>query len=262
MEQQSSASIADKSDPIDAEQETFEPVLTIEGSGDSGLILLCDHARNFIPPHYEALGLPKEALSRHIAYDIGTEALTMRLAEHLGAAAAMACYSRLVIDPNRGEDDPTLIVTVSDGMLIPGNDAIDEAERRLRQDRYYEPYHRAVDDLIEAKLAAGRQPVLVSIHSFTPFMFGEERPWQVGVLWQDDPDLAHRLIDYLSADPALIVGDNEPYSGAAPTNSTLNRHAVARGLSHVLIEIRQDLIADDLGVEAWTDRLVPFLSRL
>ena len=239
-----------------------EPVLVVDGTAASKLLLLCDHARNWIPPRYDNLGLAEADLERHIAYDIGAEALTRTLAERLGATAAMACYSRLLIDPNRGEDDPTLILAVSDGTSIPGNAAVDEHEKWLRLAGYYTPYHEAIDGIISAKMAAGRPPIIISIHSFTPTWQGRQRPWHIGILWDTDPYLAKHLLTELGTDPSIIVGNNEPYSGKAPTNSTLTRHATPRDLSHVLIEIRQDLIANKAGVDIWVDRLWPILRDL
>ncbi len=239
-----------------------EPAIVIEGAADSKLLLLCDHARNWIPPEYDALGVAGADLQRHIAFDIGAEALTRSLADRLGAASVFATYSRLLIDPNRGEDDPTLIVPESDGTPVPGNASVDDAERQRRTLRYYAPYHQAIDDIIAARMAAGRPPLIISIHSFTPYWKGMPRPWHIGVLWDTDPLLAQRLLTALAADPSIVVGDNEPYSGKAPTNSTLHRHASARNLPHVLIEIRQDLIADEVGVLHWADRLAPILREL
>ncbi|MHA1559537.1 MAG: N-formylglutamate amidohydrolase [Alphaproteobacteria bacterium] len=242
--------------------ETFAPVLTLREKAPSRLLLVCDHARNDLPEGYDNLGLSDVELERHIAYDIGAEPLTRMLAARLDVTAIFGCYSRLLIDPNRGEDDPTLIVSVSDGTVIPGNVSIDGEERERRLDRFYRPYHLAITDLIDERLAGGRPPLIVSVHSFTPHWNDWPRPWHVGVLWDKDPQTARRLIDGLQADPALVVGDNEPYSGAAPLNSTLNTHAALRKLPHVLIEVRQELIASQSGVEAWADRLTPILFDL
>lgn len=238
------------------------PARVVPGSDASRLLLVCDHARNWIPPRYGDLGLAPADLARHIAYDIGAEALTVALAEALGAWAVLSTFSRLLIDPNRGENAAALILEESDGTTIPGNARLDAAERELRIARYYLPYHRAVGETIEGRLAAGVSPIVVSIHSFTPIWKGEPRPWHVGVLWDSDPGLAHRVFDALSADASILVGDNEPYSGKAPLHGTLDRHATRYGLSHVLLEIRQDLIAAADGVQRWADRLIPILRDL
>ena len=245
-----------------ADAEPFAPVIVVPGGAASSLLLICDHARNTLPPGYGTLGLEPPQLAAHIAYDIGAEALTRALAERLDAPAVMATYSRLLIDPNRGENDPTLIVANSDETDVPGNVDLAADERQARMERYYLPYHAAIDERISAGIAAGSPPVLISIHSFTPTWRGVPRPWHVGILWDSDPDLARIFIDRLGEDPNIVVGDNEPYSGKAPVNGTLNKHARTKDLSHVLIEVRQDLIADANGVTEWADRLAPILQEL
>src|SRR4051794_27265865 len=146
----------------------FEPVERIDGRLDAGVLLICDHARNAFPPGYGALGLPGEALERHIAYDIGARWLTQRLAARLQAPAVLSTFSRLLIDPNRGADDPTLVMRYSDGAIVPGNARIDEAEIDRRTRLYWQPYRDAVQAITEAMLAAGRPPAILSMHSFTP----------------------------------------------------------------------------------------------
>jgi len=239
----------------------FEPVDEIAGELETGLILICDHAENALPEHYGRLGLPDDAFARHIAYDIGAGRLTRALAGRLGAPAVLGRFSRLLIDPNRGEDDPTLIVRLSDGTVVPGNARLDRSERANRLSRYYRPYHDAVARLIDRALARDIVPALVSIHSFTANWRGFPRPWHVGVLWDRDPRLAVPLIAALRAEGDIVVGDNEPYTGRL-AGDTLNRHGTRRGLAHALIELRQDLIAAPEGVEAWADRLAAILSRL
>lgn len=230
------------------------PVTKIAGDPAAGVVFLCDHAQNTIPAEYKALGLPADQLRRHIAYDIGAEALTRRLAERFRAPAVMSQFSRLLIDPNRGEDDPTLVMRFSDGAIVPGNARIgdDEVERRIR--RFFRPYDDAVSETIETAIKSGVLPVIVSIHSFTPFWRGVPRPWQAGILWASDGRFSKPLIEALRAEGDLIVGDNEPYQGALK-GDVIDRHALRRGLSNTLIEIRQDLIADHAGVEAWAERL-------
>ena len=226
----------------------------LAGRADAGLILLCDHAGNAIPPAYGSLGLPSEQLARHIAYDIGAAEVTRRLAAALGVPAVMTRYSRLLIDPNRGADDPTLIMRLSDSAVIPGNKRVDDAERERRRRLYYEPYHRAIDGVIDQCLACGIPPRLLSIHSFTESWKETPRPWHVGVLWDRDLRLAKPLLDGFYAQGDLIVGDNEPYSGHLE-GDCLWQHATCRGLANALIEIRQDLIRDAPGQEAWAQRL-------
>jgi predicted N-formylglutamate amidohydrolase len=233
----------------------------VEGDPASGLLLVCDHAENRVPPEYRDLGLPKAEFSRHIAYDPGAAAVTRALAAALGAPAVLSTFSRLLIDPNRGADDPTLIMRLSDGAVLPGNARVDDAERARRIARFYAPYHAAIDVAIEMALATGVVPAIFSVHSFTPVWRGVPRPWHAGVLWDRDPRLAVPLIDALRADTSLIVGDNEPYAGAL-RNDTMYRHATVRGLAHALIEVRQDLITDDAGVAGWSARIAAILQRL
>jgi predicted N-formylglutamate amidohydrolase len=226
----------------------------VAGRLDAGIILLCDHAGNALPPEYGTLGLPPAQLARHIGYDIGAAPVTRALAHILGAPALVTRYSRLLIDPNRGEDDPTLIMRLSDGAVIPGNRRLDEAERERRIRLYYRPYHRAIDAVIDRCLAAGVTPCLLSIHSFTESWKDRPRPWHVGVLWDEDKRLAGPLLDALWAERDLIVGDNEPYSGQLE-GDCLWQHATRRGLVNALIEVRQDLIRDAAGQAAWARRL-------
>ena len=169
--------------------------------------------------------------------------MTRSLAAALGVPALLTRYSRLLIDPNRGADDPTLIMRLSDGAVIPGNRRLDEAERERRTRLYYAPYHRAIDAVIDQCLASGAPPMLLSIHSFTESWKETPRPWHVGVLWDRDLRLAKPLLDGFYAEGDLIVGDNEPYSGQLE-GDCLWQHATGRGLVNALIEIRQDLIRD------------------
>lgn len=236
-------------------------VETIPGDPSCGLVVLCDHASNALPPAYGDLGLPSGEFRRHIAYDIGAAALARRIAAALGAPAVLSRFSRLLIDVNRGEDDPTLIMRLSDGAVVPGNARVDAEERQRRLERYYLPYHAAVTRALDEALATGRAPSILSVHSFTPAWKSRPRPWHAGILWDRDPRLAVPLIDALRADSSLVVGDNEPYVGALK-GDTLYRHGSKRGLAHALIEVRQDLVGDEKGVAEWAARLVPILARL
>ncbi|WP_322988140.1 N-formylglutamate amidohydrolase [Hoeflea sp.] len=238
----------------------FQPFEIIPGDPSHGLVILADHAMNRVPPEYGDLGLPPEAFSRHIAYDIGVEGVTRGLSARLGVPAVLACFSRLLIDPNRGEDDPTLIMKLSDGMVIPANHPLAAKERERRLSLYHRPYHDAVSSVIsDTARTSGKAPLIISMHSFTPVWKGTPRPWHAGVLWDADPRALRVLIDLLSADPALVVGENEPYEGAL-IGDTMHQHCTTRGLAHALIEIRQDLISDQAGIDAWVERLAPILT--
>ncbi len=225
----------------------------IEGDVASGLLLLCDHASNAIPAELNGLGLPPAQLERHIAYDIGAAWVTRAMAAALRAPALLTHFSRLLIDPNRGLDDPTLVMRLSDGAIVPGNRHLDEAGIAARVARYYAPYDAAIDAAIARALAAGHPPAIISIHSFTPFWKAAARPWDIGVLW-DKEGLSQLLIAALQAEGDLVVGDNEPYSGGLP-GDTIDRHATRRGLPETLIEVRQDLIADRAAARDWGLRL-------
>lgn len=235
------------------------PVEHLPGDPATGILLVCDHASNRIPRAWGSLGLPPSELHRHIAYDIGAGPLTRALASRLGAPALLSTFSRLLIDPNRGEDDPTLVMRISDGAIIPGNHPLDPAERERRIVQFHRPYQEAIDAAINAAADEGGAPILVSIHSYTPVWRGVPRPWQAGILWDSDPRLARAIIDGLQADPALVVGDNEPYDGALK-NDTMYVHGTRRGIAHAIIEVRQDLIGDEAGVAEWAERLAPILT--
>jgi predicted N-formylglutamate amidohydrolase len=240
----------------------FQAFEIIPGDDHSGCILLGDHATNRLPAGYGSLGLPASDFERHIAYDIGIEPLTRALAARLGAPAVISRFSRLLIDPNRGEDDPTLIMKISDGAVIAGNHPIstDEWQRRIAD--YHRPYHDAVGATISTVAGRiGAAPLVLSLHSFTPHWKGVARPWHAGVLWDADPRAPRKLLDALEAMDDIHVGDNEPYDGAL-RGDTMYRHCMRAGIPHLLLEIRQDLIADDSGVAEWRDRLVPVFAAL
>jgi predicted N-formylglutamate amidohydrolase len=240
----------------------FAPIERIDGDDAKGLVLLADHAMRHVPDTYGTLGLPLSEFDRHIAYDIGIEALTRRLAALTGAPAVMARFSRLLIDPNRGEDDPTLIRQIYDRTIVPGNYPLNDGERDFRLRRFYRPYHQAVAAAIsDAEQQSGRAPLVIALHSFTPRLGARIRPWHAGILWDADPRAARPLIEALREDANLVVGDNEPYDGALP-GDTMSRHCTANGISHALVEIRQDLIGDALGVEAWAQRLATILDAI
>lgn len=237
------------------------PVEALQGDLGRGLLLLCDHAANAIPPEYGDLGLPPAALERHIAYDIGAAGIARACAAALGVPALLTTFSRLLIDPNRGLDDPTLILAISDGTPVPGNAAIDrsEAERRVR--RFYDPYDAAIAAALDAFATAGVAPAILSIHTMTPTMQGVARPWHASVLWDADPRLAGPLLATLRGEPDLNVGDNEPY-GDALRGDTLDRHAAPRGLAAAVLELRQDLVTQEAEAAAWGRRLARLVEPI
>lgn len=227
-----------------SEDQSFD---RIDGDKKSGLLFICDHAGRDVPAAYGALGLPQGAFGRHIAYDIGAAEVTQLLAKDFNAPALLGRYSRLLIDLNRAADDPTLVMPVSDGLIIPCNAGIGEAEVAARIARYYAPYHRAIKTQIAAQREAGKAPALISVHSFTPVWKGTARPWHMAVLSSPkDRRLSDLLLKQLRSQPGLVIGDNEPYSGDL-AGDTLDQHGLQEGLPHALIEIRQDLIEDAAG---------------
>lgn len=234
------------------------PYYRITGGQSPDWVIVCDHASNRVPSEVAGgdLGLPPEDMERHIAYDVGAAGVTHALAEALGAPAILSDFSRLVIDPNRGEYDPTLLMRLYDGTIIPANRHADAAERERRLEAYHRPYHKAI-----ARVLAGHpEAVLVSVHSFTPQLRGRAmRPWHVGLLSSEDRRMADPLIAELARDPDLVVGDNEPYSGHLP-GDTMDRHGIVPGRAHVLIEVRNDLICDEDGQVAWGRRLATALT--
>jgi predicted N-formylglutamate amidohydrolase len=227
-----------------------EPYELRNPQGRGNIVFLCDHASNAVPEELESLGLSSTDFATHIAYDIGAANLTRALADRFGAPAILARWSRLVVDLNRGTDDPTVVMKLSDGRIIPGNRALDRAGTAERIAAYHAPYHDAVAARISSMRAGGVVPVLVSMHSFTPVWRGKTRPWHAGILWDRDGRLAKPLMARLQQEGDVIVGDNEPYSGALE-NDCLYRHGTMNGLAHVLIEMRQDLLADDIAIAHW-----------
>lgn len=230
-----------------------------EGRGSRWLIT-CDHASNRVPEAVCGgdLGVPDEDMARHIAWDVGAGGVTRDLALLMDAPAVLSTVSRLVIDPNRGEHDPTLMMKLYDGTIVPGNRHADAAEVERRLALYHRPYHAAL-----ARLAGRRaDTVICAIHSFTPSLKGRPmRPWQVGVLYSHiDDRLAKPLINRLRGERDLCVGDNEPYSGHLPGDA-IDLHALRPGRPNVLIEVRNDLIADAEGQAAWAARLAPILVQ-
>jgi predicted N-formylglutamate amidohydrolase len=241
--------------------QNFTPFEILDGDYDIGMVIVADHAMNRLPVAYGSLGLSDGAFCRHIAFDIGVESLTRKLSASLNVPAVLGCFSRLLIDPNRGEDDPTLIMKISDGAIIPGNHPISQAEWDLRLNAYHRPYHGAVEQTIAKAGAGGRAPLVLSLHSFTPFWKQFARPWHAAVLWDSDDRAARPLLDLLRQPGDILVGDNEPYDGALK-GDTMYRHCMVPGIPHALLEVRQDLIGDEAGICAWAERLAAIFTTL
>ena len=212
------------------------------------ILLICDHASRRFPKALGTMGLDPVARRCHLALDIGAGALTDRLADSLGATAVMCRYSRLIVDCNRELMDPGAFLEFGDGLVIPGNRNLHQADKERRANEIYWPYHRAIAEQIARFQAQGVAPVFISIHSFTPVMNGEARTWEMGVLWDQDRVTSEIFVRDLRA-AGYLVGDNEPYSGKAPQDFTIDHHAEPINLPHVGIEIRQDLIHHEDGVE-------------
>lgn len=211
-------------------------------AGAAPVLVLCDHAGRRVPGGLARLGIGEAALARHIGWDIGAADVARALARRLDAPAILDHVSRLVIDPNRRPGTPTSIPEVSDGCVVPGNEGLALEAVVERVARHFLPYHRAVARRVGAFRRAGVVPAIVAVHSFTPVMNGEARPWQIGVLWRGDQRLSRPLLDALGARGDLLVGDNQPYSGLRDFGFTVQFHAQRPRLPHVMVEIRQDEI--------------------
>lgn len=228
------------------------PYTLLNETGTAKVLLVADHASNAIPKAMNHLGLDEPVLEQHVAYDIGTRKLITHLVQHLDAPAVVAGYSRLIVDLNRSLEDPTVMPGESDCIPIPGNQNLSHEDRALRVQSFYTPYRKAIDTLLHRFRERGIVPAFIAIHSFTPEMAGEKRPWHVGILWDKDPRIPVPLMEKLRSLPeSFNVGDNQPYSGKHPADYTIDHHAEAGGLPHVSIEIRQDLVDTEEGAECW-----------
>ncbi len=223
------------------------PFYVMHADAERPILLVCDHASCRFPESLGDLGLDPFARRCHLAIDIGAGSLTEFIADAVGVTAVVAQYSRLVVDLNRDLMDTSAFLPFGDGILVPGNNGLRQNDKDARADAIYWPYHSAVDEQVERLLAFGTPPAFISIHSFTPVLNGESRPWEIGVLWDKDESLKQIFIEDFRAE-GFNVGDNEPYSGKAPADYTIDNHAESRGLPCVGIEIRQDLIKDEAGV--------------
>jgi len=222
------------------------PFRTLNETVEKPMLVVCDHASSRIPAALGDLGLDPLTLSCHLSHDIGAGPVSEMVATALGVTGIFCGYSRLVIDCNRDLLDSGAFLAFGDGTVIHGNRNLSKREKDRRVEAIYRPYHREIDAQIDRLQAASLDPLFISIHSFTPVMDGDSRPWQMGILWDADETSARFIIDHLR-NAGYHVGDNEPYSGKAPQDYTIDTHAEGRGLAHVAIEVRQDLITHTDG---------------
>lgn len=237
------------------------PVVVEDLEARSHFLLVCEHAGRRVPRGLGDLGLPAHEWDRHIAWDIGAAGMSRVVAAALDATLVMQRYSRLVIDCNRSPTVASSMPEISESTVIPGNRAMDPAQRQARIDEIFTPFHQRVSLLMDQRDAAQRETVLVTLHSFTPVFKGDRRPWEVGVLYNRDTRLAHALLEVLGSEPGLCVGDNQPYQVSDETDYTVPVHGEQRGVVHVEIEVRQDLLADQAGQQYWGERLADWLTR-
>ena len=233
------------------------PYYVVNPLSEEPILLVCDHASCRFPQALGDMGLDPFARRCHLAIDIGAGKLTETLAKSLGVTAVIAQYSRLVVDCNRQLMDPGAFLEYGDGILVPGNRNLSQADKDARADAIYWPYHNAIDDQVKRLSAAGPSPAFISIHSFTPVLNGISRAIQLGVLWDKDDRLSDIFLEGFRATD-FLTGDNEPYSGRAPQDFTIDHHAEEIGLPHVGIEVRQDLIDDIAGV----DDIAPMMHQI
>lgn len=237
------------------------PVLVYGGRNpNSPLLLVSDHAGQAIPAAYDGLGVTPDERARHIGWDIGIDGVGRKLADLTGALLIEQVYSRLVIDCNRAPGHPTAIVTVSDGTMVPANANLSKEEAAARTRAIFEPYHRRIGEELDRRGKAGQEIFLIALHSFTPEMEGFRRPWQCGVLHNQDPRFAHIVLELLRAD-GLTAGDNEPYELTDTSDYTIPVHGERRRIPHLEIEIRQDLIEHEAGQAEWAERLARILPQ-
>jgi predicted N-formylglutamate amidohydrolase len=237
------------------------PVRVLWPEGRSDFLLTADHAGRAIPSRLDTLGLPGSELDRHIAWDIGIAGVTERLAEALDATAILQSYSRLVIDCNRQPGLDSSIPVLSEMTSIPGNEGLAPSEREARRQEIFLPYHKRIKALLDERRAASRRTVLLAMHSFTPVFKGVARAIEMGILYNRDARLARIMLGLLRREGDLNVGDNQPYAVGDLSDYTVPVHGEGRGLPHVEIEIRQDLIADAAGQGTWAARLARVLPE-
>jgi predicted N-formylglutamate amidohydrolase len=228
--------------------------------GRSNFVIVVDHASRRIPRRLGDLGLPASELQRHIAWDIGALGVASGVAAALDAPLVAQNYSRLVIDCNRDPKVESSIPRQSESVEIPGNIGLNDAEVAARRIAIFDPYHAHVDALLDERAAAGRPTILVAQHTMTHVYHGVHREMHAAVLYNRDRRFAGLMLDMLRRETGLLIADNEPYFVSDATDYTIPRHGEARGIPHVEIEIRQDLVADEGGQAEWGQRIARALQ--
>jgi predicted N-formylglutamate amidohydrolase len=239
-----------------------EPAVAVErADAPSPVVLVCDHASNHLPSRYGSLGLTAADLRRHFAWDPGALAVSRLLSELLDAPLVHGCVSRLVIDVNRNPSDVDSIVETADGVKVPGNAKLSTAERQRRVAEIYAPFHAAIESLLVRRVRQGRRSALIAIHTFSPSLGGVARPWHCGVIFASDSRIGDAIVGKLRSEAGLLVGVNEPYAPSDRVYHTMSRHGEANGHPAAMIEIRNDLVADDETQATWAARLASLLKE-
>jgi len=236
------------------------PFTTYNDHGQASVLLVADHASPYFPASMNQLGLADWVLERHVASDLGSGMLARFLADELDAQLVLAGFSRLIVDPNRKLDDPTAFPEISDGIAIPGNLNLSDGQKALRVQSFFKPYHDTITARLDAFNRRGIAPAVISVHTCTPVFDRVVRPWHIGIMWDQDPRLALPLIEHFNQFEEICAGDNEPYSGRHPHDFTIDYHAEPKGLPHVGIEVRQDLVATQNGARKWAEILADGLK--
>lgn len=242
------------------EQDWPEPVEILRPGGQSDVVLICEHASNYVPAEYKSLGLTETELADHIAWDIGAADVTRRLSELLDAPAFLGAYSRLLIDLNRHPGVVSSIPNRSENTEITGNNDIPASERERRIRLIFQPFHEALGTFLDERQSLGGPLRIVSIHSFAPVYLGMHRPWHAGILYDRAREFGQSTIKRLATDRRLVIGDNQPYSVSPDEDYALFEHGAHRGIAAILIEIRNDGLLQAIDRQAWANRLARVLS--
>ncbi|WP_119391196.1 N-formylglutamate amidohydrolase [Taklimakanibacter lacteus] len=229
--------------------------------GKTAIVIVCDHASNALPGEVGCLGVAEGDMQRHIAWDIGAAPIARHLARIFDAPAVLSGTSRLVIDCNRKLHDPSLIPSMSDGIIIPANEGLSPGQRQKRIDAYFNPYHAACRQVITSRCRKGERPLFLSVHSMTDHMDGTHRPWEISLSSNEDRRATAPVLAALSEVPGLVVGDNQPYDMDPTQDYSTPEHALSRGLDYLQVEFRQDLVAEAKGQERYAHIFAEAVKR-